>query len=47
MFARALNDDYRQFKAEYNEDLELQRYSPSVVVSNESAPKPLSLEDNW
>ena len=47
MFARALNDDYRQFKAEYNEDLVLQRYSPDVVSSNESAPKPLSLEENW
>ena len=47
MFVRALNDDYRQFKAEYNEDLVLQRYSPDVVSSNESAPKPLSLEENW
>jgi hypothetical protein len=48
IFVRALNDDYRQFKAEYNEDLELQRYSPNLVSSNESAPKPLEMEEeNW
>jgi len=48
MFVRALNDDYRQFKAEYNTDLVLQRYSPSLVESNEKAPEPLSAtEESW
>jgi hypothetical protein len=47
VFVRSLNDDYRQFKAEYNEDLVLQRYSPSLVKANEAAPEPLSLEEEW
>ncbi len=47
MFVRSLNDDYRQFKAEYNSDLVLQRYSPSLVESNETAPEPLSVEEDW
>jgi hypothetical protein len=47
MFVRSLNDDYRQFKAEYNTDLILQRYSPSLVESNEEAPAPISMEEDW
>jgi len=46
MFVRKLNDEYSTFNAEYNSDLQLQSYSPSVVTSNEEAPVEAA-DDPW
>jgi len=39
LFVKELNGDYGSFNAEFNPDLALQRYSPSVVTADETAPK--------
>jgi len=43
-FIKSLNDEYSQFKAEYNSDLQLQNYSPEVVVPSETAPAETSAD---
>jgi hypothetical protein len=47
VFVRKLNDEYGTFNAEYNSDLQLQSYSPSVVTSNEEAPAAVEADDPW
>jgi hypothetical protein len=34
MFIKALNEDYGSFNAEYNKDLKLQVYSPTMIVAD-------------
>jgi hypothetical protein len=36
-FVKALNGDYGNFNAEYNKDLKLQVYAPSLLVADEDA----------
>jgi hypothetical protein len=47
VFVRRLNDEYGTFNAEYNPDLQLQRYSPNVVTPNEEAPAAVEADDPW
>jgi len=46
IFVRRLNDEYGTFNAEYNSDLQLQRYVPGVVTPNEEAPAEVA-DDPW
>jgi hypothetical protein len=36
-FVKSLNGDYGSFNAEYNKDLKLQVYAPSLLVADEDA----------
>lgn len=47
IFVRRLNDEYGTFNAEYNTDLQLQRYTPGVVTPNEPAPAEVEADDPW
>lgn len=47
IFVRRLNDEYGTFNAEYNSDLQLQRYTPNVVAPNEEEPAAVEADDPW
>lgn len=48
LFVKALNADYGDFNAEYNEDLVFQKYSPEVVKpTEEPAASPATADGDW
>ena len=47
LFVKALNDSYGEFNAAYNDDLQLQRYSPELVTPTEETPVAEPSTDIW
>ena len=47
MFIKALNEDYGSFNAEYNKDLKLQVYSPTMIVADPVAVPAGDSADAW
>ena len=47
LFIKALNEDYGSFNAEYNKDLKLQVYSPTMVVADAPVAAPVAAADDW
>jgi len=47
LFIKALNEDYGSFNAEYNKDLKLQVYSPTMVVADTPVTTPVAAADDW
>jgi len=47
LFIKALNEDYGSFNAEYNKDLKLQVYSPTMVVADAPVTTPVAAADDW
>ena len=46
MFIKSLNEDYGSFNAEYNKDLKLQVYSPTMIVAD-PITTPVAASDDW
>jgi hypothetical protein len=47
MFIKALNEDYGSFNAEYNKDLKLQVYSPTMIVADPVTATVVDSADAW
>jgi len=47
MFIKALNEDYGSFNAEYNKDLKLQVYSPTMIVADPVTTEAGDSADAW
>ena len=49
IFVRSLNDEYGSFNAEYNNDLQLQKYSPEVVTATKETEtaEPVAADNDW
>jgi len=45
IFVRALNQDYGDFRAEYNDDLQFRAYEPEVVKATEESTPTAEAED--
>ena len=47
LFIKALNEDYGSFNAEYNKDLKLQVFSPTLIEADAAAPAVVSADTDW